>query len=162
MIITITIIILDKLLIIIIIIIIIIVIIIIIKFNIGFPFILSNNIYQSIFQIKVFTLMVVKFFRMTSFSDCLHFIPSINCTYCCIIFSKVSLEYRVEINFSIVICEKNGVLNTAGFWGSCDSPPCRGSRAEPYWETRKIQFLLLKKPQTGLYLFIFHVQFKAV
>ena len=29
---------------------------------------------------------------------------------------------RVWINFSIVIREKNGVLNTAGVWGSCDSP----------------------------------------
>ena len=60
-------------------------------------------------------------------------------------------EFRVWINFLIVIHEKNGVLlNATGVWGSCHSPPPSRSRAESCWGTRKIQFLLLKRSQTGL------------
>ena len=54
-------------------------------------------------------------------------------------------KIRVWTNFSIVIHEKNGVLNAARVLGSCNSPPRSESRAGPCWGTRKIRFLLLKR-----------------
>ena len=61
--------------------------------------------------------------------------------------NKNMLKYVITIkNFLIVICEKKRVLNATGVSGSCDSPPCSKSREEPCWGTRKICFLLLKRP----------------
>lgn len=48
---------------------------------------------------------------------------------------------------------KNRVLNTTGVCGSCDSLPCRRSRDDPCWGTRKIWFFAAQKSLTGL-LFI--------
>ena len=50
------------------------------------------------------------------------------------------LKTGFKINFSIVIPEKNGVLNAAGVRESCNSPPRSESRAGPCWGTRKIRF----------------------
>ena len=62
----------------------------------------------------------------------------------CSVWNVASL--KVWINYSIVIYEKNGVLNAAGVCGSCNSSPRSRSRAETCWGTRKIRFLLLKRP----------------
>ena len=69
---------------------------------------------------------------------------------------------RVWISFSIVIHEKNRVLNAAGVWASCDSPSAAGPGQSHAGGPGKFDFDCSKNHTLAYYLFIFHVEFSAV
>ena len=88
---------------------------------------------------------------------------------------------RVWINFSIAIHEKNGVLNVAGVWRRCNSPPPCPPQSPPLPHTHthththtagpgqshaggpgKFDFYSSKGHRLGYYLFIFYLEFSAV
>ena len=71
-------------------------------------------------------------------------------------------NYRVGINFSIAISVKNGVLNTAGRWGSCDFPLEVGPGQSHAGGPGKFDFYCSKDQRMTYYLFIFYVKFSAV
>ena len=69
---------------------------------------------------------------------------------------------RACINFSIVIREKNGVLNAAGVWGAVITLPAAGPGQSHAREPGKFDFYCSKGHRLAYYLFIFHVRFSAV
>ena len=58
--------------------------------------------------------------------------------------------------------KKNGVLNVAGVWGTCDSPSTAGSGQSHAGGPGKSEFYCSKGHTLAYYLFIFHVKFSAV
>ena len=55
----------------------------------------------------------------------------------------------------MVICEKNGVLNSAGVWESCDSPPLTGPEYSHAGRPGKTDFYSSKGLILAYCLFIF-------
>ena len=58
--------------------------------------------------------------------------------------------------------KKNGVLNAAEVWGSCDSPSTAGPGQNHAGGPGKFDFYSSKGHRLAYYLFIFQVKFSAV
>ena len=125
--------------------------------------------YVNFLLLFCWSFLVFCFFSIVCFTCWSNFISyfvssQISCSFCFFfVFWATLLDGSIWINFSMVIHEKNGVLNATGVWGDLWFPSPQQVQGRALWGVPgKCDFYCSKDCRLAYNLFIFYLKFSGV